>query len=469
MQIATAKLATSVTQPQPKPAHPKSHQRATPLSKLSTALRKLNPARLSKRERRVFAITSTAGAFNNYDGQLLNLAIGQIQHGLKVAETGIGPMVSLIQLGTVVAPFITAQADRFGRRRLLMFTIVGYTLFTGITALAWSGASFAAFRFGATAFSSAEASIALVMLVEEVASERRGWAVGLLGALSALGVAFAALAYSWIDVIPFGWRGLYIFALLPLAIIIPIRRMLPESAHFEKSAPEWRDQQILGPFEALIHSYPQRFGLVALAMTLTTFGGTAGGLFQAMYLEQAHHWGPSQVSWLVGAGGMLGIIGNLIAGFLSDEIGRRYVGAFFLLIAPILGAVFYNTSGDLMIAAWVIGLFANTAGSTVLNTYSAELFPTSHRGTASSALAVINTLGGVTALLIEPLLYTATHSHWRAASLFYVVALGAPFVVMMFPESACRELDELAPERYKARRRRPIRWRRGDGTAKPRP
>lgn len=79
-----------------------------------------------------------------------------------------------------------------------------------------------------------------MMLVEEIASERRGWAVGLLGALSALGYVLAALAYSWIDVMPLGWRGLYIFALLPLLIVIPTRRLLPESVRFEKAAGEWR-------------------------------------------------------------------------------------------------------------------------------------------------------------------------------------------------------------------------------------
>lgn len=56
-------------------------------------------------------------------------------------------MVSLIQIGTIAAPLITAEADRFGRRRLLMLTIIGYTIFTGITALAWNGFTFALFRF----------------------------------------------------------------------------------------------------------------------------------------------------------------------------------------------------------------------------------------------------------------------------------------------------------------------------------
>jgi MFS family permease len=237
--------------------------------------------------------------------------------------------------------------------------------------------------------------------------------------------------------------------------------MLPESARFEKSAQEWREQRILGPFEALIHSYPKRFALVAFAMTLTTVGGTCGGLFQAKYLEEAHHWAPSDVSWLVGAGGVLGIGGNLVAGFLSDEVGRRYVGAFFLFIAPALGIAFYNTSGNLMVGVWVVALFANTAAATVLNAYSGELFPTSHRGTAVSALAVTNTLGGVLGLMVEPLLYKVMGSHWRAASLLYLVSFGAPVVVLtMFPESAGKELDELAPERYKAHRRRQINWRR---------
>ena len=234
-------------------------------------------------------IVSTAGIFNDYDGELINLVRPQIQSSLNISARGLAPMVSLIKLGAVIAPFITAQADRFGRRCLLMLTIVGYTIFTGVTAVAWSGLAFAAFRIGATAFSSAEGSIAIVMLVEEMANERRGPAVGRFGALSSLGFGIAALAYSRINVIPLGWRGLYVFALVPLFLIIPIRRMLLESGRFERALSKFRDQKIFCPFQALIHSYPKRFALVATAMILATFGGTPGGLFQSMYLEHQHH------------------------------------------------------------------------------------------------------------------------------------------------------------------------------------
>jgi MFS transporter, putative metabolite:H+ symporter len=263
------------------------------MSGLWNALRQLNPTRLSKREGRVLAIVSTAGIFSDYDGELLNLALPQIQQSLNINAAVLAPMVSLIRLATLLATLITAQTDRFGRRRLLMVTIVGYTIFTGVTAVAWTGLTFTVCRGGATVFSSAEGSIALVMLIEEMANQRRGLAVGLLGALSSLGLGMAA-RYSWIDVIPLGCRGLYIFALLPLIILIPIRRLLPESVRFERSAAKLSEQNLLGPFQALVHSYPRRFALVARAMALSTFAGSPGGLFQSMYLEHSQHWTPAE-------------------------------------------------------------------------------------------------------------------------------------------------------------------------------
>jgi MFS family permease len=431
------------------------------VSRLWNTIRKSTPARLSKRERNVLAIMATAGIFSDYDGELVNLALPQIQSSLKISSLLLAPMVSLIKLGTLLAPLITVQADRFGRRRLLLVTILGYTIFTGVTGLAWNGLAFVGFQIAATVFSSAEGSVAVVMLIEEMAKQRRGTAVGLLGAVSSLGFGIAALAYASINVIPLGWRGLYIFALLPLLAIFVIRRLLPESAHFERNAHKLREQKILGPFLALVHSYPERFVLLAVPMFLAALAGTPGGLFQSMYLEQKHHWMPAHVSLLVGVSGVLGIFGNLVAGLLSDKFGRRYIGAMFLIIAPLSGAAFYNMSGIVMAAAWAIELFANTAASTVLNAYSAELFPTSHRTTAASSLAVVNTMGGVLGLLAEPVIRTWVGTIWRAVSLIYLVGLAAPVVVLIFlPETARAELDELSPERYTGRPRRQIKWSR---------
>ena len=78
----------------------------------------------------------TAGFFENYDTALLSLALKQIQHGLDIAEVHLGAMLSAIRLGYLASFIISPLADVFGRRRLLLYTIVGYTVFTGLSAIA---------------------------------------------------------------------------------------------------------------------------------------------------------------------------------------------------------------------------------------------------------------------------------------------------------------------------------------------
>src|SRR5713226_1222153 len=90
----------------------------------------------TRRQRRVFTIATTAGFFDQYDRALLSLALKQIQSGLKIAEAHLGTMLSLIRLGYVLSLLLAPLADVFGRRRLLLYTVVGYTVFTGLSAIA---------------------------------------------------------------------------------------------------------------------------------------------------------------------------------------------------------------------------------------------------------------------------------------------------------------------------------------------
>ncbi|MGH7880793.1 MAG: MFS transporter, partial [Candidatus Binataceae bacterium] len=120
------------------------------------------------RQWRVFWISTTAGFFDSYDSALLSLALRQIQNGLGIAEAGLGAMLSAIRLGNLGALLIAPLADIYGRRRLLLYTIVGYTLFTGLSAFAPHARSFVVAQVLARAFSAAEATISLVILAEEV-------------------------------------------------------------------------------------------------------------------------------------------------------------------------------------------------------------------------------------------------------------------------------------------------------------
>lgn len=81
----------------------------------------------TRRERRVFWISATAGFFNQYDLALLSLALKQIQSGLGIAERALGTTVSFIRFGYLLSLLLTPFVDVFGRRRLLLYTVIGYT------------------------------------------------------------------------------------------------------------------------------------------------------------------------------------------------------------------------------------------------------------------------------------------------------------------------------------------------------
>ena len=159
------------------------------------------------------------------------------------------------------------------------------------------------------------------------------------------------------------------------------------------------------------------------------------------------------VSTLILIGGGIGIFGNVIAGNLSDQIGRRALGTIALILAPAMWAVFFASSGRIMVAAWVASLFAQTSASTILNAFSAELFPTSHRSTAQSAIAVAGTLGGSAGLMLESLLYGLVGNHWRAVTMLMSASVAAAIIVaIFFPETAGSELEAISPERTRLSR-----------------
>ena len=175
--------------------------------------------RLSRRQWHILGLVAIASVFDRYDLAILQLALPQIQTSLGITDADLSSMAALIRLGALPAFLIFAMADRLGRRRLLIFTVVGYTLFTGATAFAPNPGSFTALQFFARMFITAELLLAIVVIAEEFPSNARGWGIGSLNALAAYGFAVAAVLFSLVEVLPFGWRALYLIGLIPLAIV----------------------------------------------------------------------------------------------------------------------------------------------------------------------------------------------------------------------------------------------------------
>jgi putative MFS transporter len=401
----------------------------------------------TQRQRRVFLIASTAGFFDQYDRALLSLALKQIQAGLKIAESHVGAMLSIIRLGYLLSLILTPFADVFGRRRLLLYTVMGYTVLTALSAIAPGERTFVAFQIIARAFAGAEAAVAMVIVAEEVDAAHRGWAIGLLGGVSSVGYGLAAIVFAMVNVIPFGWRGLYAIALLPLVLIIPLRRVLPESARFEKEQLEGvQPLKVWEPLVQLYSAYPGRLLMLVSVAFLGSMGGNPAGFLFPKFLQEAHHWSPANVSELVFFGGALGILGSIVAGRLSDRYGRRVMVVTCSFVSPLLTIWMYTAPGASIVPAWILQVFFDIAAGTILNAYSAELFPTSYRSTAGSALTVAGTTGGAIGLLLESVLYNLTGSHSTAVCYLTIFWILTPAIMWFLPETSGRELEEISPE-----------------------
>ena len=193
------------------------------------------PPELTQHQWKLLGLLSAVSFFENYDMYLFTLNLKQIQAELLIAEADIGLLGAIVNAGAFLAVFLAMAADRFGRRSLLLITIVGYTFFTAATAVAPNAETFVVFQMLARCFGTAELLIAAVVIAEEFAPENRGWGIGAMGAVAACGAGFASIMFGFVESVPYGWRSLYAIGVIPLLFIAYWRRVLPETQRFESA------------------------------------------------------------------------------------------------------------------------------------------------------------------------------------------------------------------------------------------
>ena len=408
--------------------------------------------RLPREQRLLLLLVGSSLFINNYDLGIFALALPQIQASLHIPEENLGLYTGIIRFGVLLAFPLAFMADVVGRRTLLLFTVIGMTLSTVLSAFAQNAPQYLVLQTFARCFSYAEEMICYVIIAEEIAPHLRGWALARLAALGTLGYGLSSLLYGQIGALPHGWRDFYLIGGLGLIVIMLARRSLKETKRFsDLKAARGATQSFsdhLKPIVSLARAYPGRFVALVCTTVPYSFGIAAAFAFISKFLQETHGFSPAQVGYLQFFGGALSILGFFAAARAGDFAGRRLVLCVSIPLVVGFFLSFYLTGNPtLLVASWVCGLFFSFASDVTLSAMGSELFPTSYRSTSSAARGVINTVSGIAGLAAESALYALVGSH--ALSVIILLAL-APLaiipVIFFLPETARRSLDEISPE-----------------------
>ena len=316
-------------------------------------------------------------------------ALTAIQNEFKLSSAEAGALASVTLIASAIGGiFFGALADKIGRARALVFSIISYSIFTAMTATAQSVVWLILWRTLVGFGMGGEWSAGSVLVSESWPSEHRGKAIGIMQAGWAIGYILAAII-SAVILPQFGWRILFVVGILPAFLTLWIRRNVQEPEIWIKNKENHKTK--MSDSLLIIFRKP------LLKKTLTASLLTTSVLFAYWGLFT---WMPSFLSKPVGQGGAgLGIVksstwivpmqigaffGYLSFGFLADRFGRRPIFLSFLIAAALLVPL-YGQLARHEILLLVIGPFIGFFGHgyfSVFGAMLAELFPTNIRGTA---------------------------------------------------------------------------------------
>jgi MFS family permease len=391
----------------------------------------------------LLALLGWASFFEGYDLNIVIFALPHIRHSFGLSQSSASLWLSLLYLGALPAIVVARQADRHGRRRVLLFSICGYTLATAATAAAPTIAAFAGCQFAARLFLATEISLTWTVIAEELPAGARGFGFGFLATLDILGAGFGSLLYG-VVLAPLGvsWRWLYAAAVPVLVVVALLRRRLPESSRYLKVAESrtWSRW-------AEITRTPHRRNLVlvcsiAFLINLTT----QAQVFVIDFFESQRHLSTSSANLTLVAAGALAIPVLALAGSLSDRLGRKVVGCVFLGVA-IAGTylLFFVAHGvPELFGALALTYVGGFGAWPALGGYGTELFPTSLRALGNSSAGAAKVLGQCTGFVGAGVLIAGTQGLPTAVG---ILALGPvvaiPVVLLLFPETSSRDIDDL--------------------------
>ena len=404
------------------------------------------PVPIDIRTERIFLLVGAAALFAGYDINLYGLATSQIQASLHIPENQVGSTAAYFRIAALFALMLAASADLVGRRRLLLFTIFGQAIFTLLTAFVGDHMSFVAVQFLTRVFGYAEEMLLFVVVAEEITAKARGWANTMVIAFYFTGAGLAAAVFGAVNILPYGWRALYVIGSVPIFLVAFLRQRLPETTRFQtRGETGFKRGAVIGLLKDIARQYPGRVATVIIAAAAFGFAISPATLLAQKYMQDIYGYAPSEVSLVLIPGGLIGLGLTIAAGRLSDRLGRKPLAIVAVALAGISFFFFFNHAPSWAVPIlWVLGFFGFFAGDTLIAGFALEIVPTHYRATVGGLRYAIEIGVGAAALALEGVLYDGLGGHGPAIQWLLASIPITMIAVLFLPEPAGKSLEEMS-------------------------
>ena len=395
---------------------------------------------------RALIASVTGYAMDGFDLLILGFLLTPMAADLKLSAAQSGSLVTSTLTGAVAGGIVFGVlGDRYGRVRVLSWTILLFAFFTGMCALAQGYKDLIAYRSISGFGLGGEFGLGMTLVAETWPASMRarvssyvamGWQAGVLMAALLTPVLLPIL----------GWRGMWAFGLLPAVVSFAIRRSVREPAIFlsRSSEAETATSFMLRPWMLLVRDARRIRTSVAMLIlcSIQNFGYYGIIIWMPNHLSKNLGYSLTKSSMWTAATVVGMTTGIWIFGQLADRSGRKPT---FLIYqagaaASVMGYAQLSDGTMLLVGGAVMGIFINgMVGG--YGTLLSELYPTEARASAQNILFNLGrAVGGLGPVVVGVL--SVHHPFAVTASLLaslYIIAMATTY--WLIPEKKGMSLE----------------------------
>ncbi|MGG0848904.1 MFS transporter [Peribacillus simplex] len=409
----------------------------------------MDPLAANRKQKTLIMVLLCLGwMVNTFDRIAINVAVIPISKEFGLTETQVGLVISSFFLSyAIMQPIGGSLADRFGSRKVILFSLIAWSIFTILTGMAWSFLSLIVLRFLFGIGEGSYPSASQVSLAETFPQKERGRAKsGLLAAGKLAGVLGTLAIASLISI--FDWQFMFMFIFLGLVGLLLAffywKYFYPAGTQgIQKNAPSEK----MSLKQALKIPLLWQLTVIYFGISIVSWGTAA---WMPSYMVKVRDLDLVSMGAVATIPAIMGLITMLFTGWLLDKymVGRE---KYLIVLGALIGMIslYFFISAPSIPYVVMYGAFASIGIAIALTTtltMPLKYIASSSIGTATGMVYLGGQLAGVIAPTVMGFMIQQFNGSYDAGFWFLISALFIALIVGMTVRTHSDETSDQATE-----------------------